>query len=148
MYLNDQNVFNYNLKWTGVVADYNCGRTEACKLITDEQPMKGVFGWASSSYFFQPEQYFFLIKFQHKQCSNMNSALFHPSRTLPASMGSWPRGLCRCAGLSSRASIKSHQRQRAVQHRPSSVRLGGSYRCWFVKKYCWLVCVREKYCSN
>ena len=26
------------------------------------------------------------------------------------------------------------------------VRLVGSYRCWFVKKYCWLVCVREKYC--
>ena len=25
------------------------------------------------------------------------------------------------------------------------VRLVGSYRCWFVKKYCWLVCVREKY---
>jgi len=21
-------------------------------------------------------------------------------------------------------------------------------RCWFVKKYCWLVCVREKYCSG
>ena len=29
-----------------------------------------------------------------------------------------------------------------------SVRLAGSYRCWFVKKYCWLVCVREKYCSS
>jgi len=29
-----------------------------------------------------------------------------------------------------------------------SVRLAGSYRCWFVKKYCWLVCVREKYCSD
>ena len=28
------------------------------------------------------------------------------------------------------------------------VRLAGSYRCWFVKKYCWLVCVREKYCSG
>ena len=27
------------------------------------------------------------------------------------------------------------------------VRLAGSYRCWFMKKYCWLVCVREKYCS-
>ena len=26
------------------------------------------------------------------------------------------------------------------------VRLAGSYRCWFVKKYYWLVCVREKYC--
>ena len=26
------------------------------------------------------------------------------------------------------------------------VRLTGSYSCWFVKKYCWLVCVREKYC--
>ena len=26
------------------------------------------------------------------------------------------------------------------------VRLAGSFRCWFVKKYCWLVCVREKYC--
>jgi len=25
------------------------------------------------------------------------------------------------------------------------VRLAGSFRCWFVKKYCWLVCVREKY---
>ena len=24
----------------------------------------------------------------------------------------------------------------------------GSYCCWFVKKYCWLVCVREKYCSG
>ena len=28
------------------------------------------------------------------------------------------------------------------------VRLAGSFRCWFVKKYCWLVCVREKYCSG
>ena len=28
------------------------------------------------------------------------------------------------------------------------VRLAGSYRCWFVNKYCWLVCVREKYCSG
>ena len=28
------------------------------------------------------------------------------------------------------------------------VRLAGSYRCWFVKKYCWLVYVREKYCSG
>ena len=28
------------------------------------------------------------------------------------------------------------------------IRLAGSYRCWFVKKYCWLVCVKEKYCSN
>ena len=28
------------------------------------------------------------------------------------------------------------------------VQLAGSYRCWFVKKYCWLVCVREKYCSG
>ena len=27
-----------------------------------------------------------------------------------------------------------------------SGRLAGSYRCWFMKKYCWLVCVREKYC--
>ena len=26
------------------------------------------------------------------------------------------------------------------------IQLAGSYRCWFVKKYCWLVCVREKYC--
>jgi hypothetical protein len=26
--------------------------------------------------------------------------------------------------------------------------LAGSYRCWFVKKYCWLVCMREKYCSD
>ena len=26
------------------------------------------------------------------------------------------------------------------------VRLAGSFRCWIVKKYCWLVCVREKYC--
>ena len=26
------------------------------------------------------------------------------------------------------------------------VRLTGSFRCWFMKKYCWLVCVREKYC--
>ena len=28
------------------------------------------------------------------------------------------------------------------------VRLAGSFRCWFVKKYCWLVCVREKYCFS
>ena len=28
------------------------------------------------------------------------------------------------------------------------VRLVGSYHCWFVKKYYWLVCVREKYCSG
>ena len=28
------------------------------------------------------------------------------------------------------------------------VRLASSFRCWFVKKYCWLVCVREKYCSG
>jgi len=28
------------------------------------------------------------------------------------------------------------------------VRLAGSFRCWFVKKYCWLVCVREKYYSG
>jgi len=28
------------------------------------------------------------------------------------------------------------------------VRLAGSYHCWFVKKYCWLVCVRGKYCSG
>ena len=28
------------------------------------------------------------------------------------------------------------------------VRLAGSYRRWFVKKYCWLVCVRKKYCSD
>ena len=28
------------------------------------------------------------------------------------------------------------------------VRLAGSYRCWFVEEYCWLVCVREKYCSG
>ena len=28
------------------------------------------------------------------------------------------------------------------------VRLVVSFRCWFVKKYCWLVCVREKYCSG
>ena len=28
------------------------------------------------------------------------------------------------------------------------VRLAGSFRCWFVKKYFWLVCVREKYCSD
>ena len=28
------------------------------------------------------------------------------------------------------------------------VRLAGSFRYWFVKKYCWLVCVREKYCSG
>ena len=28
------------------------------------------------------------------------------------------------------------------------VRLAGSFRCWFVKKYCRLVCVREKYCSG
>ncbi|XP_066372828.1 uncharacterized protein [Miscanthus floridulus] len=28
------------------------------------------------------------------------------------------------------------------------VRLAGSYRCWFMKKYCWLVCVREKYYSG
>ena len=27
------------------------------------------------------------------------------------------------------------------------VRLAGSYHCWFVKNY-WLVCVREKYCSD
>ena len=24
------------------------------------------------------------------------------------------------------------------------IRLAGSFRCWFIKKYCWLVCVREK----
>jgi len=29
-----------------------------------------------------------------------------------------------------------------------SVRLAGSHRCWFVKKYCWLVYVREKYYSD
>ena len=28
------------------------------------------------------------------------------------------------------------------------VRLADSFRCWFVKKYCWLVYVREKYCSG
>ena len=28
------------------------------------------------------------------------------------------------------------------------VRLAGSFRYWFVKKYCWLVYVREKYCSS
>ena len=28
------------------------------------------------------------------------------------------------------------------------VRLVGSYHCWFVKKYYWLVCVKEKYCSG
>jgi len=28
------------------------------------------------------------------------------------------------------------------------VRFTGSFRCWFVKKYCWLVYVREKYCSG
>ena len=28
------------------------------------------------------------------------------------------------------------------------VRLAGSFHYWFVKKYCWLVCVREKYCSG
>ena len=28
------------------------------------------------------------------------------------------------------------------------VRMTGSFRCWFVKKYCWLVCVREKYYSD
>ena len=28
------------------------------------------------------------------------------------------------------------------------VRLASSNRCWFVKKYCWLVCVREKYYSG
>ena len=26
--------------------------------------------------------------------------------------------------------------------------MAGSFRCWFVKKYCWLVCVREKYYSG
>ena len=35
----------------------------------------------------------------------------------------------------------------ACRGRSSSLfgRLPGSFRCWFVKKYCWLVCVREKY---
>ena len=28
------------------------------------------------------------------------------------------------------------------------IRLADSFRCWFVKKYYWLVCVREKYCSG
>jgi len=27
-----------------------------------------------------------------------------------------------------------------------AIRFAGLYRCWFVKKYRWLVCVREKYC--
>ena len=35
---------------------------------------------------------------------------------------------------------------RALRDQP--VRLAGSFRCWFVKKYCWLVCVREKYYSD
>ena len=29
--------------------------------------------------------------------------------------------------------------------RGKPVRLAGSFHCWFVKKYCWLVYVREKY---
>ena len=28
------------------------------------------------------------------------------------------------------------------------VPLAGSFHCWFMKKYCWLVCVREKYYSG
>ena len=28
------------------------------------------------------------------------------------------------------------------------VRLAGLYHCGFVKKYCWLICVREKYYSG
>ena len=35
---------------------------------------------------------------------------------------------------------------RAANGQLQPVRLAGSYHCWFVKKYCWLVYVREKYC--
>ena len=35
-----------------------------------------------------------------------------------------------------------------LQQNQQPIRLASSYRCWFVKKYCWLVCVREKYCSG
>ena len=35
---------------------------------------------------------------------------------------------------------------RSIVQQP--VRLAGSFRCWFVKKSCLLVCIREKYCSG
>ena len=37
---------------------------------------------------------------------------------------------------------------RPLMNNIQPVRLAGSFRCWFVKKYCWLICVREKYCSS
>ena len=40
----------------------------------------------------------------------------------------------------STCSVKCPLKKERIQRR------AGSYRCWFVKKYCWLVCVREKYC--
>ena len=40
--------------------------------------------------------------------------------------------------------LVQRQYQRLDEFQP--VRLAGSFRCWFVKKYCWLVCVREKCC--
>ena len=54
--------------------------------------------------------------------------------------------------ITTRSSLSDDLEQFFVQELPPStiqpIRLAGSYRCWFVKKYCWLVCVREKYCSG
>ena len=51
-------------------------------------------------------------------------------------------------GIFSSKFVKSKARVAEEEKHIQPVRLAGSYRCWLVKKYCWLVCVREKYCSG
>ena len=53
-------------------------------------------------------------------------------------------GAGNCAGADRDGAGVGHR----VAHGTQPVRLAGSFRCWFVKKYCWLVCVKEKYCSG
>ena len=49
--------------------------------------------------------------------------------------------------ITTRSSLSDDLEQFFIQELPPStiqpIRLAGSYRCWFVKKYCWLVCVRK-----
>ena len=50
--------------------------------------------------------------------------------------------------MTKRGARASHTPLNRAPNEIQPVRLAGSYRCWFVKKYCWLVYVREKYCSS
>ena len=59
--------------------------------------------------------------------------------------GKWTRK--RWVWNQSRSNISwaDERQSSSFQASDKPVRLAGSYRCWFVKKYCWLVCMREKY---